>query len=323
MSIITTYNSLQGQLSFNDNILENSLNNAGFFKNLRQNIFNKFNMFGFYDTEDRLGKTFEYVFFTKPDLFVDCSSLANCIEFQSARQTNPEVINELCLSRGSYRPFSALLYNYRKSNLELPDLEAGEMETGTNMWGQNTFYRRSSTSSNKDFNFTLQFNDNKYLDVYTYFKLYDKYEEWKAYGNIDLTENSRYLNYIWNKILHNQTAIYKFIVGEDGSEIIYYAKLYGVYPKNVPSSVFGDLSEEGNLSFSINFKANFMEDMNPLIIKDFNTLSSYYPSSDFHKLYDENEGLVSNKFADPPFISSKTTVVNGQSRVRYYMRWRW
>lgn len=321
MSTQVTYNKLQGQFAYNGSVLDNSLNNAGFFNNIRKNIFdNKFNMFGFYDTEGMLGRTFEYVFFTKPDLYVDCPQLKkNCPDFDIADR---HVVNELCLSRGPFRPFSSLLYNYRKSNLELQDLEAGEIETGVNMWGQSIFYRRSSTPSNRDYNFSLQFNDNKYLDVYTYFKLYDKYEEWKSYGSVDLSQGN-YINYIWSKRLHNQTSIYKFIVGEDGSEILYYAKLYGVYPKNVPRTTFSDMPEDGNISFSINFKANFMDDMNPLIIRDFNTLSSYYPSSNFHDLYEVKEGLVNNKFADPPLISAKKEMIDGEERVRYFMRWRW
>lgn len=323
----TNYNQLQ-QIQYDEKVLTGALNNSGLFEKRDQKIFEKFNMFGFLDVHGRLGKTFEYVFFTKPDLFIftdnnmSVSSLSpGCRtgEFMSAVYTNPGVLRELCLFLDKNKALSPLLYNYRKSNLELPDLEAAEMESGVNMWGQKIFYRRSSTQSNTDYNFSMQFTDNKYLDIYTYFRLYDLYEELKAYGSIDLSTHDKYREYILNRVQHDQMSVYKFIVGEDGREILYYAKLYGVYPKNVPRSALGDIAEDGNLQITINFKANFVEDMNPMILQDFNILSAKYSSnSEFKALYNQ-DGYVDNKFADPPFIVPRT--VNG--RTRYFFNWRW
>lgn len=316
---------IQGEMPYDESSLKNVLHNAGIFEPDELETTRKFSMFGFFNPSERLGPTFEYTFFTKPDLFLFNGDLNTdnltfkTREMISAVDTHPEVLRQLQLKLNPDQPLSALLYNYRVSNMEIPDLEAGDMETATNMWGQKLFYRRSSSPSNVDYNFSMEFKDNKYLDVFTFFKLYDHYEEQKAYGTIPMNYSDYYKhNYIYERRLHDQMAVFKFIVGEDGSEIIYYAKAYGVYPKNVPNSVFGDLPEDGNLKFTVNFKANFVEDYNPLILGDFNELSELHkPINEVKGLYNP-AGYVRNDFAYPPFISYK--VVN--NRLRYFLKWR-
>lgn len=305
------------------------LHNSGLYtKDELFKLYDKFNMFGFFNTHYRLGPTREYVFFTKPDLcifngrYMSLSTLnvgTRTKEFYFAMESHPYVLRQLQLGLNDSEPFSALLYNMRSSNLELPDSEAGEMETATNMWGQKTFYRRSSTTSDVDYNFSLEFNDTKFLDIYTFFRLYDLYEERKSFGCIDLWHDSRYRKYIYSKRLHDQMAIFKFVVGEDGSELIYWAKCYGVYPKNVPRSALGDIPEDGNIKFTIQFKASFVEDWNPVILEDFNQLSlKHYGNAGTKSLYIPEGGYVRNEFAYPPLI--KKDVIDG--RVRYFLMWR-
>lgn len=325
----TNYNSLQGQVTYNTDGLKPALHNAGLFDKDDFRIYDKFSMFGFYNTIGHMGRTREYVFFTKPDLYIfkgSQISRANLHrgtthkEFISAIDTHPEVLRQLQLRLNIHEPLSALLYNMRASNVEIPNLEAAEMETGTNMWGQKTFYRRSSTMSNTDHNFSIEFNDNKYADVYTFFKLYDLYEEQKAYGVIPLHEDKDYYcpRYIIERRHHDQMAIFKFIVGEDGSELIYWTKFYGVYPKNVPRSVFGDMPEDGNLKITINFKANFIEDCNPLILEDFNILSAGHGYFTGNKSLYHPDGFVRNEFVNPPYIVAKRR----DGRIRYFLTWR-
>lgn len=312
-----------------NNELIGLLHNSGLYtKDELYKLYDKFNMFGFFNTHYRIGPTREYVFFTKPDLCIFNSTHMSLStlnagtktkEFYFATESHPNVLRQLQLGLNQNEPLSALLYNMRSSSLEIPDLESSEMETGTNMWGQKTFYRRASTASDTDHNFSLEFNDTKFLDVFTFFKLYDLYEERKAYGMIDLYTNSRYRNYIFTKRLHDQMAIFKFVVGEDGSELIYWVKYYGVYPKNVPRSALGDIPEDGNIKFTINFKANFIEDCNPVILEDFNQLSlKHYGNTGTKSLYVPEGGYVRNEFAYPPLI--KKDVVDG--RVRYFLMWR-
>lgn len=285
-----------------------------------------FAKFGFLDPYYRVGHTYEYVFFTKPDLYIitdgskrnsDGSlqvfgSGTNLPIFEMAHQNWDYSLKDLQFRRTPFEPFSAILYNHRRSNLDLPDLSAQEIETGENMWGNKIYYRRSAITSADDFEFTMEFEDNKFLDCYMFFRLYELYEDRKAQGMVNLYEDDHYRQYIYNKRLHDQMSVYKFIVGEDGREVIHWSKLYGVYPKGCPRSVFGDMPQDGNFKFSITFKANFVEDMDPNILADFNKLSLQYRSNngtvllpelpDEHSLYDREEGFVTNTFANPPFF---------------------
>ena len=126
----------------------------------------------------------------------------------------------------------------------------------------------------------MEFEDTKYLEIYNLVKAYEEYERLKHLGlvtppNIDNAPsvNGRCFSYyIRNKVLHDQFSIYKFIVEDDGETIIYYAKLWGVFFKNVPRDTFSDMKEDGGLTYAIEFEAAFVDDMNPTIITDFNQL---------------------------------------------------
>lgn len=274
----------------------------------------KFIRFNYLDPYNRVGNTFEYVFFTKPDLYV--RGVGTPIFNKFIRENHP-AITDLSLSENGL-PFSAILYNHRASNLDLPDLDSQDMETAENMWGQKIYYRRSSAPSNDDFDFSMEFLDNKYRDVYTFFKLYDEYEIKKSYGGINIMQY-RGGKYITERKIHDQMAVFKFILAEDAREVIYWAKLYGVYPKNVPRSAFSDMPEDGNFKFTVNFKANMVEDMDPMIIDDFNELSKQYSGSSA-KLYDKDLGYVNNVFGNPPIIGTEQDKY--RNTTKYVFEWR-
>ena len=67
-------------------------------------------------------------------------------------------------------------------------------------------------------------------------------------------------------------GVYKFIVAEDMETIIYYAYLWGLFPTSCPREAFSDPNFSDGLTFSVNFEAAFIEDMNPTILYQFNKL---------------------------------------------------
>lgn len=286
--------------------------------------YTKFITHKYLDPYNRVGQTFEFVFFTTPDLYIRnredvlatwCQGIPT---FLGALESHKPVLDNLQYSISRY-PFCPILYNHRQSNLELPDLDGSDEETAENMWGSKMYYRRSSIQSQNNFDFTMEFLDNRYLDAYMFFRLYDLYEERKSYGLVDLSASSTYESYIFNKVLHDQMAVFKFITLDDMATIIYWAKLYGVYPKTVPRSVFGDMPQDGNFKFSVSFKANYVEDMDPNIIRDFNKLSAMYGSfSTPINFYDG--GFVHVKFADPPYIVNDHR--NSRKALQYRLCWR-
>ena len=231
----------------------------------------------------------EYLFFTKPDLnifYTDSAGNSTGNKLQQFLETVPfwidmknsrvDTIKSLQYSRDKSDPFNHLLQNCVISTMDIPALQAETIETPQNMYGVGYSYRVSSESSDDGPEFSLEFKDTRYLDVYMFFKAYEEYETLKHHGVIKPSDY-----YITRKILHDQFSIYKFIVAEDTETIIYFGKMYGVTPTSVPREIFSDPSAFNNdgINFSVNFSAAFYEDMRPEILADFNKLSINYFNS--------------------------------------------
>lgn len=274
--------------------------------------YNKFARYERLDPHNWLGSTREYIFFTTPDLqLFKNNTLNEYIAKNSlmveAYKRYTEVLKSLSYSACG-KPFVNLLSNYKRSNVDIPDINtSSDYETSKNILGSSIFYRGTSYEADENHEFSVEFEDTRYLEVYMWFRLFDEYERMKHYGLIDFVDDS----YLDNKIIHDQMAMYKFIVGDDGESIIHYSKYYGVYPKNVPRGTFSDLPADGNIKFTINFKSSFVEDMDPNIIHDFNEVARKIPPGD-PKLggYIDRFGGWSGEFMQRPYILIPNSAVN-------------
>lgn len=250
-----------------------------------KDLFYRFRRYPVVDPYNQMGLTREFVFFTKPNLQIFSnehksagwlrSYLINQPIFKDAYYRYPEVLKQLSYSAYPSNPFNTLLSNSISANIDLPDISvSNDYETGKTILGSSIFYRGNSYESDENFDFSVEFTDSRNLDVYMWFKLFDEYERLKHLGRVSQNISSRDLNtYIYDKKIHDQFSLYKFIVSEDGESIIHYSKFTGVYPKSVPRGSFGDMPADGIFKFTVNFKAVFVEDMNPVIIGEFNKLS--------------------------------------------------
>ena len=252
-------------------------------------VFNKRFRYGLLHPYRSLTTCREYVFFTKPDLNIIgdesrsavtvrpgsdglTDAFANVPFWVELKQRHENVIKMLQYSycdMGEQNPFNNLLGNMLQSNLDVPGISADLIESPNNMYGVGVTYRGSSEASNDTFDFSLEFKDTKDLPVYHFFRAYEEYETVKHHGSV-----GPWWGYIENKVLHDQYSIYKFLVDEDGETILYYCKYYGVKSKSLPRDTFSSTSFDNGLSYSIDFNAAFFEDMDPLILVDFNRLAS-------------------------------------------------
>ena len=269
--------------------MRNLYHSANLFQNNEIDLFNKTYRFGLLNPYGAISTTREYLFFTKPDLHIYqrndntgitsnslVSGLADIPFWKNLASGMPQIIECLQQSYGNNKSdhFNHLLQNQVSSNLDVPGLSSEMIDTPTNMYGVGYSYRGSSEASDDNPEFSLEFKDTKWLQIYHFFKAYEEYETLKHHGVI-----RPWKGYIMNKILHDQFAIYKFLVDEDMETIIYYGKMYGVTPKSLPRDVFSNPSFDSGLSYSVDFKAAFYEDMRPEILKDFNSLSKKYYNS--------------------------------------------
>jgi len=289
--------------------------------------FNVFYRFPRLDPYSMVSSTREYVFFTKPDLHIFnngdiCTlnkELANVPFFYdlARRGYNNTVLRDLQYSADGSTPFVRILSNQKTSNLDLSSISVEDVETASNLYGTKLFYRKASDHSDEEAEFSIEFEDTKYLDVYLWFKAFDEYSKKKYIGKV--TPPSEL--YRKKKVLHDQMTLYKFIVGEDGETIIHWAQMFGCYPKTVPREAFSDLSADGHLKFTVQFKCTFQDDMHPNTISDFNYLASISSNSGTEiSIYDPSINAISGENVLVPFISLDTSSLSKYKQ--YKLKWK-
>ena len=280
----------------------------------------------------------EYLFFTKPDLNIltcdPASRLAGPTsilteylrdipfwrELYNTRKDT--TIKCLQMSYDNSDPFNHMLQNHVISNLDIPGLNAELIDTPTNAWGVNYSYRGSSEGSDDTPEFSLEFKDNRYLDTFLFFKAYEEYETLKHHGVLAPQQW-----YILDKILHDQFAIYKFIVADDMETIVYYGKMYGVFPKSLPRDTFSTANFDDGIKYSVDFKAAFYEDMKPDILADFNKLSANLYNQQPYQIYPYNitTGAADTRPAKAAAVIKDTTSALARSAPGgyvYKLKWR-
>jgi hypothetical protein len=231
--------------------------------------------------------------------------------------------------------FIPLLTNMVAGSLDMPSKSAETVETGSNIYGTTIQYRKSSYKSDEGYDFSLEFYDTRWLDVYHLFRMWDEYCSLKDIGILGppgKKDNNGWRKY---KRLHDQIAIYKFIVdADDMSTILYYAKFTGCFPKSVPREAFSEV-KEGIISYSVEWHAQFVEDMNPVILYEFNTLCDKYlkragltaPTSSKWNSYAANYNKSSGwqRYADSGFVMSpyivRTDELDGGPMNSYKLIW--
>lgn len=298
-------------------------------KSLRTQSFTKFSKFGYLDPYNRApGQTKEVLFFTKPDLHIVnpdnkkklASGLADAPFFIDLLDKYPDVIKELQYSyQNNTCPFMHILHNRVRDTLDLPDISSNDIDISANMYGNDYTYRGSSEPSDDQFTFNLEFEDDKYLDIYMLFRAYEEYERYKKLGLV--LPLRRYVN---RKVLHDQISIYKFTLSDDFTTIIHYAKLWGCYPTGLPRSVFSstDFSSSG-LTLSIPWKCAFVEDMNPLILTDFNMAMKDYKNKDKISLILNNGRINRTDWASGAYVVEERIASEvPSSRYVYKLEWR-
>lgn len=299
----------------------------------RRNIewYDKFERVPSLDPYNPVTVTREYVFYTKPELNIFNGTvlnpaLANIPYFVDMYRRMPDVLRQWQKSASTVgkpaSPFMNLLSNSGDSNLSLPSIDSNDIESSANIIGTKINYRLSSIVSDNDHVLSIQYKDTKYLEVYNLFKVYDEYERLKARGIVAPDRR-----FTINKVLHDQIAIYKFIVDADGETIIFYAKYTGCYPKNVPRDTFSDLPSSGGLSFSVDWKCNFVEDSDPMILAEFNHLVNNYTSGTrYSPLYNLSKNMVEREWVRVPYIESPDSSNRSINKVnqiaRPKLKWR-
>lgn len=317
-------------------------------------LYDKFSRFGILDPYNSLAGTKEYLFFTKPDLHI-CKpgthelnkQLSNSNFFTELAKRYPQVIGQLQKSTeteksGSYNPFMTLLSNTVKSKLDMPGMDAKVIDTGATIFGTSIDYRGDAFNSGEKYEFSLEFEDTKYLELYHFFKAMEEYAQLKKIGivtppNINNAPESKgyaYSRYLEKKELHDQFSIFKFIVDDDYQDIIYYAMFVGVFTKSTPREAFSDINPDGGLRYNVQFEAQFVDDMKPYILDVFNGLINdtmvLNKEEEWLDIYNGKIGEVDGRWAKTPYVVRQEKKYTNPDawlapqtmEYKYQLRWR-
>lgn len=317
--------STKSEPKITDSEILQTLNSNHIYNREQIEWYTKFSRFGFLDPYNTNTVSREYLFFTKMDLHLFTPrtqtlnpQIANIPFFTNCYTHYRDTMNQLQWSTRSitdYSPFANLLTNSVSSKLDLQDISIDELETATNIYGTRLKYPLATTTSNNIYEFNLEFQDTKFLDVYMFFRIWYEYELLKAKGLVTPPDQ----DYTLNKIIHDQMSVYKFIVGEDMETIIHWTKLWGVYPTSIPRSTFSDM-QEGTTTLAVGFNCQWVEDMDPNILSDFNNVvrTKKNKHSKDIPIYNEKISGVNGTWCNVPYI--ERSYLN--NRPVYKLKWR-
>lgn len=317
-----------------DNLIKKTMRAHGVFEASDMKYNTEFYPLQRNDPFNRVEGTREIVFFTKPSLpFLKNNTGELKDEFAETPYFNnlysrgyTRTLVDLSYPNGGGGtdpacPFIHILTNRITAPIDIPDIAVDELETAQNMWGTRLLYPKSSMSSDEGLDFTCEFEDTKYLEIYHLFKAWDLYRQGKWWGIFSPDKS-----YIANKILYDQIAVYKFTIAEDGETLLHWCKWIGVYPKNISRSSFSEIPKEGPLKITVSFKlSGWFEDMEPNIISDFNQLiidwagSSTITKDHIYDIWSNDIGMVSQDNVMYPFIVKGTP--NSDGYTPYYFEW--
>ena len=293
----------------------------GYVSDLQKKLYNSFNRNKVAYPDKELSKTFAYVFFTRPDLniltrasgskdFSLTKQMSYDLKYEYLYKNNPWCLKSLIDAGNPNHKFMIFLSNEALS-FEVGDIVLKTHEHGETYNGHKIMYGRSDIESNIAGEMSVRYIDTVNLDV---FKLH---LAWVDYIN-KVSRGVFYpkREYIRGKILDYACSCYYILCGPDGSTILYWQKLTGVFPVNTGENVFS--WDSGTLlakpEINIKYMYSFKSSMDPLILHEFNELTS--ASRKYKYSYDADNLFGGSTLTHAPYIKLDDTDVVGNQIYR-------
>lgn len=298
------------------------LKSLGLYMNEEQDKLNKFDRFGTFNLREIIDTGCkEYIFMIKPHLHIYQNSsgldlnkeLYSSTFFQELHKNNYGLLDQLQINVARNRsPFINIFTNNLQNTADIPSITTDEIETSGNIYGTKLYFKGISFKSDENVDFTLEFKEDKDLRIYKLLKAWNIYNDLKSTGQVTPPDDGYYIR---NKISHDKVGMYKFIVASDGETILYYAYYWGVYPKGAPRETFSEF-KGGVVTHSVEFHADFVDDLDPLILDDFNNIVyGYRTSLKRVPIYDTTNMRINRDLAKIAFVE-----LNKDTK-KYKLRW--
>lgn len=322
---IYNYNVDTSFVNSNMDIIRKNLNivHGGDYATATDALFDKFNRHKISFPETYLSKSFSHVFFTRPDLNIITAKGANNYVlhkqvdndplFYSIFKRNPRILESLTRTYTGKHDFQPFLSNVAES-FELSDEFIKTVEHGETLTGYKVQYGKNNIESNTAGTFTISYSDDNNASAYL------SHKAWMEYiSKVSRGELSPKRDYILKKILDYACSVYYFLCGPDGETIIYWAKFFGVFPTNTPSSTLS-WAKGSNVKvpqFNINYAYSWKEESIPLTLAEFNMNS--HTDLIYKRIYEKDILATGRSLSGAPFVD---TVTGGPNRYAFKLRFR-
>lgn len=307
-------------ISYSDknDIYDNKSN--GYFSDLQAKLHNSFNRNKTAYPDKELTKTFAYVFFTRPDLnilepgvqagdFLLHSNVKADPKYAYLWRNNPNCLKSLITKGNSHHKFLVLLSNEAKS-FEVSDLVLKTTEHGETYNGNKIIYGKTDHEANAAGEISIRYVDTVNLDIFKMHVVWTDYINKVSRGIF-----SPKREYITNRILDYACSCYYFLCGPDGSTILYWQKLTGVFPVNTGENTFS--WDSGTLlakpEINIKYMYSMKTPMDIAHLQEFNSLTSN-PGNKLKNVYSKLNVQSGSTLTHSPYIWK--TNMNGKEIYR-------
>ena len=204
-----------------------------------------------------------------------------------------------------------------KGGYQIDNRSLKTIEKGNTYLGNNVQYGAHNNDHKKMRSISLEIANDRYLTAWKF------HAAWRDYIDI-VTFRSGFspkAEYIYPQpVLDYAASIYYFVTKRDARTLVYWEKLYGVYPTSVPDDMFNS-SGNGIIfepTVNITYAVSIKSDPNSLgVLEDFNTLTTGKAKVAINLLENTPRGgkTVRSVLAEYPFLTKHA------SQNQYYLNW--
>lgn len=272
----------------------------------------RYNKYKWKNGDAQLTKSFAHVFFTRPDCNIlvptgkGIGKLAGALnhlsEYYYALKHSPELLRQLTQDSAMYNHELMMFLSNKANSFELSDEYINDQTYGTSLTGFKVAYGTDSSESKTAGDFSIQYIDDRDLNVYHLHKLWTDY-----IAHVFRGRHSPKTDYIYYKILDYVTSVYYFLLAEDGETVIFWSKYWGVFPIEAPSSAFSfAMDNPGGVrmpELRIKYRYSWKEDFNPLTLIEFNEHTRNLPL-EYRNSYNPNLAGTGGSWSGLPFLET-------------------
>lgn len=210
---------------------------------------------------------------------------------------------ETCPFFNSDLPFIIPLTNCLQTISGFPDFNIDAETTEGGFFGEDQTFAKGSDMNMRTYDLSLTFRDIQGGYIMAMFIYWTRYIALVTRGLV-----MAYPEDIIARRLNYTCSIYRLILDPSRRFVVKWAKATGCWPASVPIGNAFNIGERENYlhaasQFTIPFKANAIEYMDPIIFRDFNSIVDKFAGQDWKRNRKVAAATAANNFAGIPYLN--------------------